>query len=126
MASRGGGASKLASADAIADEMTTAIVRDLGEPAAAAEVLLLVNGFGGTPLDGALSHVQCRATWRWRSAACAIARSLVGSFVTSLEMAGCSITVTLLDPRDDRALGSSGSHRGAAMVNEGTTALRSE
>jgi dihydroxyacetone kinase-like protein len=27
-----------------------------------------------------------------------IARSLVGSFVTSLDMAGCSITVSLLDP----------------------------
>ena len=27
----------------------------------------------------------------------AVARSLVGSYVTSLEMAGCSITVTLLD-----------------------------
>ena len=26
-----------------------------------------------------------------------IARSLVGSYVTSLEMAGCSVTVTLLD-----------------------------
>jgi dihydroxyacetone kinase-like protein len=28
-----------------------------------------------------------------------VVRSLVGSFVTSLEMAGCSITVTLLDDR---------------------------
>jgi len=27
----------------------------------------------------------------------AISRSLVGSYVTSLDMAGCSITVTLLD-----------------------------
>jgi dihydroxyacetone kinase-like protein len=26
-----------------------------------------------------------------------VARSLVGTYVTSLEMAGCSITVTLLD-----------------------------
>jgi dihydroxyacetone kinase-like protein len=29
----------------------------------------------------------------------AVARSLVGSYVTSLEMAGCSITVTQLDDR---------------------------
>jgi dihydroxyacetone kinase-like protein len=28
-----------------------------------------------------------------------IVRSLVGSYVTSLEMAGCSITVTLLDDK---------------------------
>jgi dihydroxyacetone kinase-like protein len=27
----------------------------------------------------------------------AVARALVGSYVTSLEMAGCSVTVTLLD-----------------------------
>src|SRR5947209_6365690 len=40
---------KLAGADAIADEMTTAIVDDLGKPTAG-DVLLLVNGFGGTPL----------------------------------------------------------------------------
>jgi dihydroxyacetone kinase-like protein len=28
---------------------------------------------------------------------CVIARSLVGNFVTSLDMAGCSVTVSLLD-----------------------------
>ena len=40
---------KLASADAIADEMLTAIVNDLSLKAAS-EVLLFVNGFGATPL----------------------------------------------------------------------------
>ena len=39
---------KLARADAIADEMVGAIVKDLG-PKPGAEALLLVNGFGGTP-----------------------------------------------------------------------------
>ena len=37
---------KLASADAIADEMVGAILGDLGK---AGDALLLVNGFGGTP-----------------------------------------------------------------------------
>jgi phosphoenolpyruvate---glycerone phosphotransferase subunit DhaK len=30
-------------------------------------------------------------------AGCEVARSLVGSFVTSLDMAGCSATVSMLD-----------------------------
>src|ERR1700682_2203969 len=39
---------KLASADAIADEMVGAILKDLAPPPGA-QALLLVNGFGGTP-----------------------------------------------------------------------------
>ena len=87
---------KLASADAIADEMTTAIMRDLGDPSAG-EALLLVNGFGGTPLiELYLMYNAARRLLEKRGLR--IARSLVGSFVTSLDMAGCSITVSLLDP----------------------------
>ena len=41
--------SKLASADAIAEDMLGAILGDLAPPAGS-ECLLLVNGFGGTPL----------------------------------------------------------------------------
>ncbi len=87
---------KLKSADAIADEMTTAIMADLGNPGAG-EVLLLVNGFGGTPmLELYLMYNAARRLIEKRGLR--IARSLVGSFVTSLEMAGCSLTVSLLDP----------------------------
>ena len=49
-ASRAGAASSSASADDIAAELTGAILKDLSLQAAAQEVLLLVNGFGGTPL----------------------------------------------------------------------------
>jgi dihydroxyacetone kinase-like protein len=87
---------KLASADAIADEMTTAIMRDLGNPSAA-EALLLVNGFGGTPLIE-LYLMYNAARRLLEKPGLRIVRSLVGSFVTSLDMAGCSITVSLLDP----------------------------
>ena len=46
--------------------------------------------------DGALSHVPgCAPDPGWPRVA--VTRSLVGSYVTSLDMAGCSITVTLLD-----------------------------
>ena len=50
---------KLQSAEAIAEEMVNAITGDLA-PAAGAEILLLVNGFGATPCDGALPDVRRR------------------------------------------------------------------
>jgi phosphoenolpyruvate---glycerone phosphotransferase subunit DhaK len=87
---------KLGSADAIADEMTTAIVGDLGNPGTG-EALLLINGFGGTPLIE-LYLVYNAARRLLEKRGLRIARSLVGSLVTSLEMAGCSITVSQLDP----------------------------
>ena len=84
---------KLAPADAIADEMVGAIAEDLGK---AGDALLLVNGFGGTPLmDLYLMYHAART--RLEQWGFAVRRSLVGNYVTSLEMAGASITVTLLD-----------------------------
>src|SRR5437870_5805140 len=86
---------KLERADAIAEEMIGAIVEDLAAPQDA-EALLLVNGFGGTPLiELYLMYNAARRLLEKRGLR--IARSLVGSFVTSLEMAGCSLTVSLLD-----------------------------
>jgi dihydroxyacetone kinase-like protein len=86
---------KLEQADAIADTMTAAIVDDLGAPSGS-ETLLLVNGFGGTPLiELYLMYNAARRMLERRGLR--ITRSLVGSFVTSLDMAGCSITVSQLD-----------------------------
>ncbi|HET6160554.1 MAG TPA: dihydroxyacetone kinase subunit DhaK [Dongiaceae bacterium] len=86
---------KLASADAIADEMMGAILGDLS-PKSGSEVLLLVNGFGGTPAMEL--YLMCNAARRILDGkGIKIARSLVGSYVTSLEMAGCSLTVSALD-----------------------------
>jgi dihydroxyacetone kinase-like protein len=86
---------KLERADAIAHEMTTAIAQDLG-PREGAEALLLVNGFGGTPMiELYLMYNAARRMLEERGLR--IARSLVGNFVTSLDMAGCSLTVSLLD-----------------------------
>jgi dihydroxyacetone kinase-like protein len=85
----------LASADAIADQMVNAIVSDLDNPHSG-DALLLVNGFGGTPtIELYLMYNAARRILEKRGLT--IVRSLVGSYVTSLEMAGCSITVTLLD-----------------------------
>jgi phosphoenolpyruvate---glycerone phosphotransferase subunit DhaK len=86
---------KLAAASAIADEMVSAILADLAPPARA-DCLLLVNGFGGTPaMELYLMFEAARRILAGRGLA--VARALVGSYVTSLEMAGCSVTVTLLD-----------------------------
>ena len=86
---------KLERADAIADEMTAAIAQDL-DARAETEALLLVNGFGGTPtIELYLMYNAARRMLEKRGLR--ISRSLVGSFVTSLDMAGCSLTVSLLD-----------------------------
>ena len=85
----------LASAKAIAEEMLDAIVRDLA-PAAGAPCLMLVNGFGGTPLMELYLMVHA-ATRVLAARGVTIARHLTGSYVTSLDMAGCSLTVSELD-----------------------------
>ena len=86
---------KLASAEAIADQMVGAILADRGHPTSG-DVLLLVNGFGGTPaIELYLMYNSARRILEKRGLT--VARSLVGSYVTSLDMAGCSITMTQLD-----------------------------
>ena len=86
---------KLQAADAIAEEMVGTIVADLA-PAAGDEVLLLVNGFGATPaMELYLMYGAARRLLEGRGLK--VARSLVGNWCTSLDMAGCSLTVTALD-----------------------------
>lgn len=85
----------LASADAIARELVEATVNDLAPPPNA-NVLLFVNGFGATP-NSELYLMYEAARKLLISRGITVARSLVGSLVTSLDMAGCSITVTQLD-----------------------------
>ncbi len=90
---------KLASAKAIADEMLTAILDDLNKDGFGdGPAVLLVNGFGGTPsLELYLMAEMARASLARRGVS--IARGLVGSYVTSLEMAGASLTVSAVDDR---------------------------
>ena len=86
---------KLRSAKEIAAEMVDAIIKDLGARAKS-DVILLINGFGGTPLSELyLMYNDVRRDVE--AVGCTVARSLVGNFVTSLDMAGCSVTVSLLD-----------------------------
>lgn len=86
---------RMAVADAIAGELLTAIVDDL-KPQAGAQLLVLVNGLGGTPL-GEL-YLLFNSTRLWlQQRDLHVARPLVGSLTTSLEMAGASITLCVLD-----------------------------
>jgi dihydroxyacetone kinase-like protein len=75
--------------------MVNAITVDLGGQARG-EIILLINGFGATPLSEL--YLMYDAVRRLlESGGSIVARSLVGNFVTSLDMAGCSVTVTVLD-----------------------------
>ncbi|MDX8458694.1 dihydroxyacetone kinase subunit DhaK [Mesorhizobium humile] len=85
----------LKSADAIAEEVCAAIAGDLGNRAKG-PALLFVNGFGGTPsMELYLMYNSARRIFEKQGVT--VIRSLVGSYVTSLDMAGCSITLTMLD-----------------------------
>jgi dihydroxyacetone kinase-like protein len=90
----------LKSADEIADEICAAISGDLGTRVNG-NALLFVNGFGGTPsMELYLMYNSARRLFEKRGVT--IVRSLVGSYVTSLDMAGCSITLSILDDETAR------------------------
>ena len=86
---------KLTSADDIAAELTGSVLKDLSLKAGQ-EAILLVNGFGGTPALELYLMVQA-ARKVLHGAGVKAVRHLTGNYVTSLEMAGCSITVTAID-----------------------------
>lgn len=79
----------------IVEELMTAILKDLN-PKPGQEVLLFVNGLGGSPLMELYLLYQLAAE-HLGHAGLVPARSLVGNYTTSLETAGASLTVTLLD-----------------------------
>ena len=86
---------KLASANEITDLLLDPVVEDLGLTSGE-RVLLLVNGMGGTPASE-LSIVYLHARQRLEAHGVVVERSLVGNYVTSLEMQGASVTVLRLD-----------------------------
>jgi dihydroxyacetone kinase-like protein len=86
---------KVAPAAKIVELLTIPIVEDLpyneGD-----RVLAFVNGMGGTPLIE-LYIVYNELNKLLGSRGITIDRRLIGSYITSLEMAGCSITLLRLD-----------------------------
>jgi len=85
----------LKSAKDIVADITTVIESELSVEAGQ-EILLHVNGFGGTP-SMELYAVYEMAEQYWKARDVKVVRSLVGNYTTSLDMAGCSITVTIMD-----------------------------
>ena len=86
---------KLATADEITSMLSTPIIDDL--PFRSGDrVLAFVNGMGGTPLVE-LYVVYNALAKILAGRGVTIARNLVGDYITSLDMAGCSITLLRLD-----------------------------
>jgi dihydroxyacetone kinase-like protein len=83
------------SASEIVGYLAEMIDEDL-KPEKGQTALLHVNGFGATPLME-LHLVYGLASQHWEKRGLNICRSLVGNYTTSLDMAGCSITLSLLD-----------------------------
>jgi dihydroxyacetone kinase-like protein len=86
---------KVATAAEITSMLATPILDDL--PFVAGDkVLAFVNGMGGTPLiELYIVFAELKKILDGRGIT--IARNLVGNYITSLEMAGCSITLLRLD-----------------------------
>jgi dihydroxyacetone kinase-like protein len=86
---------KLATADEITEALAVPILDDLpfqrGD-----RVLAFVNGMGGTPLIE-LYVVYRKLNEIVSGRGITIERNLIGNYITSLEMAGCSITLLKLD-----------------------------
>ena len=85
----------LGTASEIAERLAEPILADL--PFGSGDsVLAFVNGMGGTPLiELYVMFGELKRILDGRGIT--VARSLVGSYITSLEMAGCSITLLKLD-----------------------------
>jgi dihydroxyacetone kinase-like protein len=79
----------------IVEQMTEAILTDLNPPSGS-NVLAFVNGLGGTPLIE-LYVVYNELTKQLEQRGLTATRNLVGNYITSLEMAGVSITLLALD-----------------------------
>jgi dihydroxyacetone kinase-like protein len=86
---------KIGPASHIADRLMTPILEDL--PFSSGDrVLAFVNGMGGTPLIE-LYVVYNELAKLAREHGLTIERNLIGNYITSLEMQGCSITLLRLD-----------------------------
>lgn len=86
---------KAGTAAEIVDAALSAIDADV--PLAGEDLLVLVNGMGGTPLIEQYVAYGAVADWLAGHGATAV-RCLVGDYVTSLEMAGVMISVCRLTP----------------------------
>jgi dihydroxyacetone kinase-like protein len=99
---RGVNRSAMMPADALAAQLVARILNDAGlEPAD--EVAVMINGLGATPTSEL--YILSRAVSRLLlDARLAICRTYIGNYATSLDMAGCSVTLIKLDSELKRLL----------------------
>lgn len=93
----------LPSADEVTDAMLGRLLENQERIAGVHRVGVLVNSLGATPLEELLI-VYRRTEQVLRRAGLAIGRSYVGHLATSMEMAGCSISLIYLDPELEQLL----------------------
>jgi dihydroxyacetone kinase len=82
-----------------ADEIATQLVQRLIEdcaPAAGSDVVLLVNGLGATPLME-LAIVARAALQALHAGGLRVQRAWCGTFLSAIDMAGCSISIMSVD-----------------------------
>lgn len=86
---------ELRTAEETAEHLVTKILEDM-KPEAGVEVAVMINGLSGTPLmelyiiNKKVSEMLCEKGIK-------VHKTFVGEFMTSLEMAGCSVTLLKLD-----------------------------
>jgi len=85
----------LRAADQVADRLLDAILSDLDVPRGS-QVVVLLNGLGATPQEE-LYVLYRRVHQRLSALAVEVHRRYVGEYVTSLEMAGASLSLLVLD-----------------------------
>lgn len=87
---------KLTSADELSKKMVDAILKDMKIRESNEEVALMINGFGGTPLQE-LYLFNNSVTRELANRNIKISRVFVGNYMTSIDMEGASISIMKLD-----------------------------
>ncbi|GIP62500.1 dihydroxyacetone kinase subunit DhaK [Virgibacillus pantothenticus] len=93
----------IASADDIATELVERIMNDMEIPKES-EVAVMINGLGATP-EMELFIVNQKVQSILKDRGIYVFQTFVGEFMTSLEMAGCSVTLLKLDDELKSLLG---------------------
>lgn len=89
---------KMATANVLAKRMLEALLKDLKiDSNTSAEIALLINGFGGTPLQELYLLNNAVARELANNINIKVCTSFVGNYMTSIDMAGASVTLMKLD-----------------------------
>jgi dihydroxyacetone kinase-like protein len=91
---------KMESADQLTDRITNPVIEDLGLTSGD-KALVFVNSMGGTPL-AELYVVFRRVAQLLDAGGVEVTRTLIGPYITSLEMQGASVTILRLDDEKTR------------------------